>query len=48
MKLRDAFRKFAKAPKKYFTSTDVSKDSKGLIEKAVTMRRHGRKQQEIG
>ena len=48
MKLRVAFRNFAKAPKKYLASTDVSKDNKGLIEKAITMRRHGRKQQKTG
>jgi len=48
MKLRFAFRKFAKAPEKYLGCTDVSKGSKRLIEKAITMRRHGRKQQKIG
>lgn len=45
---RVAFHNFAKAPKKYLASTDVSKDSKGLIEKTIIMRRHERKQQKIG
>jgi len=43
MKLSIAFRNFAKAPKMYLAFTEVSKGSKRLIEKAITMRRHGLK-----
>jgi hypothetical protein len=42
------FPQLAKAPKKDLACTDLSKGSKRLIEKAITMRHHGRKQQKIG